>query len=180
MTPPCVWFFRECLSPVFPSTPYWLLSSSLAKWQDSLITQMGHQNFNIEQETKLPRSGRVHQNSPKSVKGKGYWVTAPHPPSPLRLWSRKPGRFPRCQKPVNNYERSRVTLSTALSCLAEALHDPCSGLSGQGSVAGSPLETPLPAVLAAVRTDRCAQPPLHPAGLSKQPQSSGRVGITAG
>lgn len=90
--------------PCLPQyTPYWLLSSSLVKWQDSLITQMGHQNFNIEQETKLPRSGSVRQNSPKSVKGKGYWVPAPHPPSPLRLWSRKPGRFPRCQKPVNNH-----------------------------------------------------------------------------
>lgn len=76
--------------------------------------------------------------------------------------------------------KEQVTLSTSLSCLAEALHDPCSGLSGQGSVAGSPLETPLPAVLAAVSPDRCARPPLHPAGLSQQPPSSGRVGITAG
>lgn len=88
------------VSPVFPSTPYWLLSTATTRLTDG---PNGSSDFNIEQETKLPRSGSAHQNSSKSVKGKGCWVTAPHPPSPLRLWSRKPGRFPRCQKPVNNH-----------------------------------------------------------------------------
>lgn len=95
--------------------------------RNPLITQMGHQTFSPEQVTNmLGVSIKTHPEV-----SKGHWVTAPHPLSSLRLWCQKAGRFPGCQNPVSNH---RAILILSLSCLAEALHGPCSVLSGQESV----------------------------------------------
>lgn len=146
---------------------------SAAVWLNDrkpLITQMGHQTFSTEQVTNMGVSIKTY---PRVSKGIGYWVTAPHPLSPLRLWCLKAGRCPSVKI------QSATTVGPgSLSCLAEALHDSCSGLSGLGSVwQAVPKGHPCLLFWQLLAINRCAccrmETPLHPAGLSQR--SSGRV-----
>lgn len=82
---------------------------SAAVWlndRNPLITPMGHQTFSTEQVTSMVRFGSDCQDSPRSVKGDRI-LGDPHPLSPLRLSCQKTGRYPGCQNPVSNHQRTR-------------------------------------------------------------------------
>lgn len=110
---------------------------SAAVWlndRKSLITQMDHQTFSTEQVTNLLESGSVHQDLPMSVKGDRILGHSTTPPKPSQTLVPKGREMPGCQNPVSHHRRTRVILMMFLSCLAEALQGPCSGLSSKESV----------------------------------------------